>query len=293
MPPKFSVLISVYDREIPSRLGESLNSIVVQSLKPDEVILVKDGPLSEGLNQVIDNFCEEHPGLLHVIQLQMNYGLGRALKVGLKSCSHDIIARMDSDDLCDYRRFEKQIGFLEQNPGVGVVGSWIAEIRDDPNFIARIRQVPSHHRNIVKNARFRNPLNHMTVVFRKKEVMRADSYNQCIFFEDYWLWMRMLQLGIKMSNISEVLVYVRSNADFYQRRGGLRYTKAELAFLYNLLRFKFISVPEFIVNLGIRVPVRLMPNSIRTIIYDYLLRKKDIGRAYNHSARSRVSDLEI
>lgn len=126
---QFSVLISVYHREVPSYLSASLQSIFNQTLVPSEVVLVKDGPLTPELDLVIDEFVAKY-STLKIVILPENVGLGRALNEGLKHCSHELVARMDSDDICKPDRFEKQIMAFEQQKDVAVVGSWIDEFED-------------------------------------------------------------------------------------------------------------------------------------------------------------------
>ena len=123
---KFSVLLSVYRKEQPAYLRQSLDSIFTQTLLPDEVVLVKDGPLTDALDEVAEDYCRKYP-VIRVVPLSENQGLGRALNEGLKHCSYDLVARMDTDDVAKPERFEKQIAVFCAHPEMDVVGAWIDE----------------------------------------------------------------------------------------------------------------------------------------------------------------------
>ena len=183
---KFTVLISVYHRENPLFFEEALNSVYNQTLQPDEVLIVKDGKLTEELDTVVDNFKSKYPSITNTLQLEKNVGLGLALKEGVKNSKYDIIARMDSDDICVEDRFEKQIKYLEKNPQVSVLGSWIEEFDTNTGKTTSIRKVKLKHDGIVKNGKIKNPMNHVTVVFRKLDIVKAGGYKDFQIFEDYY-----------------------------------------------------------------------------------------------------------
>ena len=116
----FSVLISVYCREKATHLNDALLSIWEQTLTPTEVVLVKDGPLTDELEQVINDFKNRY-NAIRIVALPQNVGLGAALNEGLKHCSYELVARMDSDDICKPIRFEKQVQYLMQHPQIDII----------------------------------------------------------------------------------------------------------------------------------------------------------------------------
>ncbi len=267
---KFSVLLSVYARETTSFLNEALNSIEKQTLIPDEIILVKDGPLNIALDEVISYHIENSNIPYNIISLKENVGLGEALNEGMKHCSYDWIARMDSDDIAISDRFETQISYLERYQEIDVLGSWISEFENNPNIPTGERKPPNDHHLIEAYAKYRNPINHMTVMFRKNAVTTVGGYLPMRGFEDYWLWIRMLKEGYVFANIEEVLVYARTGEGMLQRRRGLRYMKDEINFEKNGWVLGFFSFYEMSRNIMIRVFVRLLPSSILKKVYNAL-----------------------
>jgi len=258
--------MSVYSKEKDVYLYQSLQSIKEQTLRPSEVILVEDGPLTDDLYRVIDQFYDMG---LRVVKLSKNQGLGIALREGLLHCSHDLVARMDTDDIADTRRFEKQIDFMTRNPEVDVVGSWILESDNDFKSFCSRRTLPLKSQEIIKFAKVRNPLNHMTVVFRKSSVIAAGNYQSFPMFEDYYLWVRMIVNGCKMANMPEYLVNARAGSYMLLRRRGLSYGLTELKFQRKLLTLGFINHVEFVRSVCTKFPLRIVP--LFLIRYVYLL----------------------
>lgn len=269
----FSVLMSVYFKENPEFFEKALESTINQTLTPNEIVIVLDGRLTEELYGVLDKFKSLYPDVINTIQLEQNVGLGKALEIGTKECKNDLIARMDSDDICLPERFEKQINFMVNNPDVKVLGSWIGEFENDPKVIESIRKVPVEYDEVKEYAKTRCPLNHMTVVYWKQSVIEAGNYQTLLMNEDYYLWVRMLNKGFKMMNLPEILVLARAGTDMFKRRGGLRYIKSEQHLQKTFLEMNFINRKTFFFNIATRGFVRLLPNSIRGFIYKTLLRK--------------------
>lgn len=268
----FSVLMSVYFKEKPEFLRESIDSILRQTLKPTEIVIVFDGKLTDELYRLLDDYKNKNNDLFKYVQLEKNMGLGKALEIGITECSFDIIARMDTDDICHPERFEKQINFLINNPDVKVLGSWIAEFEEDPGKIESVRKVPAKYEEIKEYAKTRCPLNHMTVIYWKDVVVKSGSYQTLMWNEDYFLWGRMLNNNIKIRNLPEVLVYARAGADMFNRRGGLKYFRKEVELQREFLNMHFIDKTTFIKNVLTRGAVRILPNSWRGFIYKKLLR---------------------
>ncbi|WP_214744404.1 glycosyltransferase [Exiguobacterium sp. s189] len=273
---RYSVLMSVYYKEKPIYLKESLESMLNQTIKPDEIVLVKDGPLTNELEQVINNYV--HNSRLKVISIEKNVGLGRALNIGLENCSNEIIARMDTDDIAILDRCEKQLKILETNKEISVVGSGITEFIINPDNIIAYKEVKSTNGEIIKNMKFRNPINHPSVMFKKKDVMDVGGYKHFELNEDYFLWIRMSRKGYKFYNINEPLVKMRITNETYLRRGGIKYFKTQKKLFDYMLKNRMINIFEYLFNNCIRFILRvLIPNNIRKIIYLKILRKGKVN----------------
>lgn len=270
----FSVLMSVYYKENPRFLAESLNSVMNQTMPPDEVVVVKDGPLTDALDAVLDEYATKYPAI-KLVPLDKNRGLGLALNEGLKHCAHEIVARMDSDDICKPHRFEKQLEVMRSNPDIDVVGSWIDEFTDDANHTIATRRLPEDHNSLKAYAKKRSPMNHPSIAFRKNAVMKAGGYMHFPLFEDYYLWVRMLNIDCRFANISESLVCMRISPEMYKRRGGMRYVRDEWRLQREFRKIGFISGREMAVNMAVRTIFRLAPNSLRGYMYKRFLRKQN------------------
>jgi glycosyltransferase involved in cell wall biosynthesis len=268
---KLSVLMSVYRNESAEFLRCSLDSLTTQTVQADEIVVVKDGPLGDGLDGAIDSFRWRLP--LATLRMDHQVGLGRALREGLVRCQTELVARMDSDDICLPDRFEKQLSFLALHPEIAVVGGAIAEFNCKPTEIETIRRMPSGGEQLGHVARFRNPLNHMTVIFRKASVLAAGNYEPYAGFEDYELWARMLMRGYRLHNLDDILVLVRCGNGMQRRRGGLGYLKKEIQFQRRLEQLGFVSRRQFLFNLITRAPVRMLPSRIRSQLYHTILRE--------------------
>jgi glycosyltransferase involved in cell wall biosynthesis len=264
--------MSVYIKEKPSYLIEAINSVLNQTLVPDEIVIVEDGEVTVELRQILDDFCNQYSNLFKLVKLEKNMGLGKALEIGVNECKYDIIARMDTDDICVPNRFEKQILFLKENKNIDIVGSWIGEFDKDVNELTSIRKVPSGHHEIVNYAKNRNPLNHMTVTFKKESVLKAGNYQPFLMNEDYFLWVRMIQKNYNFANIPEILVFARTGTEMFNRRGGIQYLIKEFELQKIFLNMCFINRRQYIRNIILRGFVRILPNSFRGLLYLKFLR---------------------
>lgn len=270
----FSVLMSVYYREKPTALKRSMESIFSNTVLPSECVVVKDGPLTKELDSVIDEYKNKYPNIMKIVVNEKNLGLGKALAVGLSKCSNEIVARMDSDDICATNRFEKQLNIMAIKPKIAIVGSNIAEYDEKMSVKTGTRTVPQASQDIRKYAKKRNPFNHMTVMFRKTAVLGAGSYKDMPYFEDYYLWTRLLCKN-QGYNIQEELVKVRAGAGMIERRGGRKYIKSIINFEKTIHREGFISLLTMISNICIRSFVAIIPSGARSSVYKKYMRKKD------------------
>jgi glycosyltransferase involved in cell wall biosynthesis len=262
--------MSVYHKESAAFLRQSLDSLVAQTIQADEVVIVRDGPVGADLEAAIHDYFGRLP--IVAVELDRNAGLGPALSTGLTQCRGHLVARMDADDICLPDRFARQLAFLDQNPDVDVVGGAIAEFHTDWTKIQSIRRMPSTPERLAKAAKRRNPLNHMTVMFRRASVIAAGNYQSRPGFEDYDLWARMLMNGRRLCNLEDVLVHVRCGNGMQQRRGGFQYLQDEGALQHRFMKMGFISRPQFLLNLATRAPVRVAPVFVRAAIYRLALR---------------------
>lgn len=272
----FTVLMSVYEKEQAIYLKECLDSILVnQSIRPTELVIVEDGPLTQELNSVLDEYQETYSNIIKRIKLQSNKGLGEALRIGLEECSFDIIARMDSDDVNDFYRFEKQLKFLHENRDVDLIGGSIGEFFEKVDNIKFIRQLPKSTKLIKKMAIRRNPINHVTVMFKKSAVMEVGSYQPLAYLEDYYLWIRMLHKGIKIVNMDDILVYVRTGEEMFKRRSNPIYIKSWWKLQQEMYSYKFINLVQVLINMIIIVTFIYIPPKIKYLVYKYILRTND------------------
>jgi len=270
---KYSVLMSIYYKENPKWLEESINSIMNQTIMTDDFVIVKDGELTKELNEVISEYCKKYPDIFHIVDLKKNIGLGRALAIGLKKCKNELVARMDSDDISTKERCEKQINKFKTNPELDIIGSNIAEFIDNVNNIQAYRILPQGDKEIKEFARRRNPFGHPSIMFKKSKVIEAGNYRDYYLCEDYDLWTRMIQNGAKSYNFQEILVFMRIGQDFYKRRGGIKYLKAILKFKKEQHKKGFYTTKDYIISCGVHIIVCLMPNFMRELFYKKILRK--------------------
>ena len=225
---KFSVVTSVYHNDKPKFVSVALNSMLVdQTIKPTEIVLVRDGPVPPDLEELLSDYEVKYSDVLHIIRFEKNRGLGNALRLGIENTKYNLVARMDSDDICLPKRFEKQVLYMEEHPECDIVGGQMTEFIGEPTNIVGKRVVPESNEAIYKYMKSRCALNHVTVMFRKEAILKAGNYQDWFWNEDYYLWVRMMMSKCVFANLPDVLVNVRSGEDQYARRGGMRYFKSE------------------------------------------------------------------
>lgn len=274
MDSNFSVAISVYHKDNPQYVKTAINSISSdQTLKPSEIILIVDGPVPNNLKLALVLLKSEIP-YLKILWQEKNQGLGKALEIGMKEASYDLVARMDADDISAPDRFEKQIRYMTDHPEVAVLGGQISEFIDSPSDICGKREVPITNNDCHDYLKGRCPFNHMTVMLRKERVLEVGNYKDWHFNEDYYLWIRMAEAGCKFANLPDTLVNVRVGKDMYARRGGWKYFKSEKGIQEYMLKHKMISIPRYLYNVAGRFAIQVaMPNSLRAFVFQKLFRK--------------------
>lgn len=272
MKDKFSVLISVYFKEKPEYLDKALESILdKQTLKPNEIVLVKDGPLTQELDFIIKKYKNKYPNIFKIIVLEKNMGLGRALNIGLNNCSNELVARMDGDDISKAERFEKQLEVFKKIPELTMVGSFVDEFERE-GIIRSKRIVPKNNDDILAELKTRCVFNHPTVMYKKSKVLDAGNYSQDFILEDYWLWVRMAIEGNKFYNIQESLLEFRVTKDTLKRRGGLKLFINDIKFQKKLLEISFIKKNDFLKNIILWSTYRLIPWKLRELLQKKLMR---------------------
>lgn len=271
-----SVLMSVYYRELPNNLSESLESMVNQSLIPKQFVIVRDGQLTEELDQVLNCFSKKYSEVIDVkiVNLRKRLNLGLALNEGLAECDYSLVARMDSDDHALPYRIEKQINFLKNNKKVKVLSGAISEFSIEWSSPVSYRKVPVSPEKIFAFSRRRNPLNHMTVMFDRDFILKKmNGYNDIPGYEDYELWLRVLRRDVNaLSNLPEVVVAARVTS-LQSRRGGWNYVKKNAYARNVFFREGLISFNDFIITLIGGTFIGLFPNKIRDFLYKRILRK--------------------
>jgi glycosyltransferase involved in cell wall biosynthesis len=259
--------MSIYHKENPEYFDRCMQSILdEQTIKADEIVLVEDGELTNELYSAIGHWKKKLGETLKVMPLERNVGLGDALNMGLVDCSHEIVARMDTDDVASPDRFAKQLKIFESDD-IDICSSWVSEFDKDEKKIVSYRKVPESHDEIVEFAKTRNPLNHPAVMYRKSAVEAAGGYQKMMWFEDYYLWARMIMNGARFYNIQEPLVHMRAGYGQLERRSGWKYAKAEIQFLKKLKNIGFLSNWELVRNASTRVIARILPKIVVKAIY--------------------------
>ena len=258
---RFSVLLPVYAGDRADFLRRAFASVTTdQTLTPAEVVVVRDGPVGPELQEVLDALEMDTAVPTRIVEIPVNGGLARALQVGLEACEHEIVARMDADDISLPERFARQIPLVDG--GLDIVGSAIREFTEEEE-LGLVRTPPLTTSEIAVRSRFVSPFNHPTVVFRKTAVRSAGGYEDLAFMEDYWLFARMILVGARTQNVAEPLVLYRVGAGAYRRRGGLTILGSELALQRKLLVAGFTTRGQFVRNIILRGGYRLVPEGLR------------------------------
>lgn len=272
---KYSVLMSVYNKESIDSLRESMDSVFNQTIICNEFVLIEDGPLTDELDSLIEKYKKKYNSILKIVKLEKNVGLGLALNRGITECRNELIARFDSDDISVKDRCEKQLREFVNNPNLDLIGSnhieFVDSIKNKESYT--YKNLPCSNEEIKKYARKRNPFSHSAVMYKKSKVLEAGNYRSYYYVEDYDLWVRMIKNNCICQNINEYLSYVKVSEDLYKRRGGIKYLKSLMKFKNEQLKTGFYSFGDYIKSSFAHIVVCLMPGSLRQLVYKKLLRK--------------------
>ena len=286
---KISVIMSIYKSDVPEYVRIALDSLLNQTRLPDEIVIVADGPVPAELEQVVKSLTpspspkgdgdlkpetRDLKPIVTYLPQEKNGGLGEAMRIAVEAAKYPYLARMDSDDICLPDRFEKQMKCFEEDPELSIVGGMITEFDGEPENIIAERILPLDDAGIKKMMRGRCAVNHVTVIFKKEDLLKSGNYQPFWKQEDHYLWARMMEHGCKFRNIPDVVVNVRSGKDQIARRGGLRFYKSVVRVFWYMYRHGLISFGYFLYICAVRGIVQLlMPNWLRTWVYMKFLRK--------------------
>ena len=264
---KFSVLMSIHYKEEVQNFNRAMQSVWdEQTVKPDEVVLVEDGPLTDGLYQAIGEWKERLANILQVVSLKENVGVGTAKNIGIEVCDCELIAVMDTDDVSLPKRFEKQLSVFE-NQDVDVCGAWIGEFEFNETQIISYRRTPEQHNEIVAFAKGRSPVNHVTAMYKKSWVLNVGNYAKYRTNEDYNLFVKLIMAEAKIYNLQESLVSVRMGNEQQMRRGGLKNAMFGAGVQVDFYKMGFLSLFEMIRNVSVGFVVRMLPNALMKVVF--------------------------
>ena len=266
MPERLSLLLPEWRRDRPDHLVAAFRSSVdQQTRRPDHVVVVRDGPVAPELSAAIAELAATSPVPVDVLELERNVGLGPALDAGLAACRYDVVARMDADDLSLPHRFAVQMPLIEA--GAELVGAGLLEFGAGADDVVGRRVPPTDPDDIRARARFADPFNHPTVVYRRRCVQAVGGYGEFALMEDYLLWAKMIMAGARVANVAEPLVLYRVGAGAYRRRGGLAQLRTELGLQRRLRALGFTTPGQYVRNVAVRGGYRLVPEAARRLAY--------------------------
>ncbi len=269
----YSVLLSVYKNEKVDFFIQAIDSLLNQTVMPEQIVLVRDGLVYEELQNAIDKYVDDYPSLFTYLPLEQNGGLGNALRYGLTYCRNELVGRMDTDDISVPNRFEQQLEFMANNPEVDIVGGNISEFVNAPEEIVDYRIVPQKHEDIARYLKNRSPFNHVTVMFKKSALEKVNSYESFYLFEDWYLWVKMYLSNAVFANINSVLVNVRIS-NMANRRGGMKYYRSCAKLLKYMKKNRVIGIGQYAKTCIVRFcGYVLMPSKMREWAYKKFLRK--------------------
>ena len=269
----FSVAMSVYKNDNAVHFDRALQSITDdQTVRPNEIVLVVDGPVGSEINSVIDKYAEKY-GIFKILRLEQNGGLGNALRLAVENSTYGIIARMDSDDVSLPYRFEEQLKLMNETDA-DVVGGFMTEFIGEEKNVIGVRAVAVGDREIKLEMKKRCAVNHVTSMYKKSAVTSSGGYLDWYCNEDYYLWIRMMLKGYSFANSEKTFVNVRVGEEMYRRRGGKKYFISEARLQGYMLKNKLISFPRYMLNVNIRLAVQLLlPNAVRGWVFKKFARK--------------------
>lgn len=269
----YSVLLPVYYKDSPLFLQAAIDSMLKQTIPPEEIVIAVDGAIGQALWSTINNYKHNNEQLFSIFSYEKNEGLGSLLRKTLPLCRNEYIARMDADDYSAPDRIQKQIAVLREYTDVDMVGCNVNEFEDSIELPVAQVILPEKPEENLKYAKRRCPMRHPTLFYKKSDVLKVGNYAPMFSLEDYELVVRMLHSGVRLYNVQEPLVCMRISKDFYRRRGGMHYLKCMIKMKVGFVEMGFMSVVDFIISCGGQAVVILMPGWFREWFYMKFLRK--------------------
>ncbi len=271
---KVSVVMSVYSSEKGGYLDKALDSVwSLQTMKPCQIVLIEDGPLTSELYDVISKWKAKIGEVLTICKNEVNLGLTKSLNIGIQHVKGDLIARMDSDDISDSKRFERQVAYLEQHPDVDIIGGALQEF-DDENPCLNIRHYPLTHEEACKYIVKACPLAHPSVMMRKRIFDEGLKYDERYrMSQDIKLWYDAILAGYRIGNIPDVVLYFRRDGDVFKRRSRAKAWNEFKIYMNGIYRMKGLMTFSYIYPIA-RYCFRNLPPVVVKWIYGSKMRKK-------------------
>jgi len=266
----------VYAGDTADKLSACLDSLTAQTRMPDEIVIVKDGPLTAPLDEVIARTESRYPALLRIHALETNAGLIEALNQGLRHCRGELLFRMDADDIAGPNRLERQCAFMQAHPDVGVLGCAMQEFTGDPALPEREKSMPESHEAIRRRLPWRNPVNHPTVCLRR-QVVPASGYPALRYLEDYFLWARLMVQGVRFHNLPDALLLYRFDDATLARRSGWLNFRNEVALRWWMYRHGLVGLPAFAAIVLIQAVLRFSPLGVQRLMWNVTRRRVHRG----------------
>ena len=270
---KYSVLMSLYHKEKAEYLKKSLDSMINQTVKPDQIVMVYDGPLTDALYQTMNEYISNNHDLFTIVKNEKNIGLGLSLNKGLAECRNELVARMDTDDISFPDRCRKQLLAFEKRPELSIIGSAVDEFKEDITNVTGRRVVPSTNKDIYNFARRRSAFNHPSVMYRKSKVLEFNGYSNLRRNQDVDLFGRMLFGGCKDFNFTQSLLWFRSDDNLSKRRKSWENTWSYIDTIKRFWKMGFASFFDYITIAVAQTGMYLMPIKLQNLVYKKFLRK--------------------
>ena len=266
----YSVLMTVYKKDSPEFFCQSVKSMLNQTVRTNDFVLVCDGQITEELEQAIKTAFEGNKEILNLVRLSQNVGLGKALNIGLPMCKNTWVARMDDDDIAHHDRCEIELKYIQEHPDVTIVGSYVNEFEDDPEKPIRVKEVPLTHEEILKFSRRRNPFNHSALMLNKENILEAGNYSTMRTNQDVDTWVRVLNKGYRGANIARPLVDFRFDRNTYKRRKEWKNLKLMLAVWTNFWKQRYCSFSDLTYVVCVQLAIFVMPDNLLKWAYDHM-----------------------
>ncbi len=261
-----SAILPVYIKDNAEHLRLAIDSLLNQTVKPDEIIIIVDGPINQSVSETLNSYLNQK--IIKTYHLKKNMGLGNALNYGIKKAKHELIARMDADDISMPHRFQHQIQLIKDHK-LDLVGGQIIEFEESINTPKTRRRVPTNHTEIISLMKLRSPLSHPTIIFKRDLFENLGGYSSNIKIEDYDFFVRAYLCGAKFGNTKDDVLWFRTGSKntMLKRRWGLNYAINEIKLYFHFLKLGYYSPIDFLKAASLKVPLRLLPFPIFKYLY--------------------------